>query len=346
MDAPGDISDELRARLNRLFANKPSSDTLVDLLLPSYGATSEESGQIRGMYERLQDCLRNSLVPEEFHEAQELLLKFKKAIQQLSTIEEYEAQRPGWNLAAVTFRKMTNKHLVRMGVTVCAAIPESVFMEHLPQLFNAGITMPEWDFYHLDIALQRLDYVNLQTEAGSRTLIDQLFFCIMDHSDATRNLVFLLPELVLSESRDGSLPVYIENEKEKKVTLITGITDYETIKAGKKINNKLDIMAFPGGRFLVAEAKGVGNLEDWLKQVIAQALAVSALVPNLPCISFTLTNGTHWIFGVLDTSASTRVVHHSEPIHFSSGDPKRFMDALFIWASLPPLKFVLAELTG
>ncbi|KAF7969690.1 hypothetical protein HWV62_26206 [Athelia sp. TMB] len=115
----------------------------------------------------------------------------------------------------------------------------------------------------------------------------------------------------------------------------------ETIKAGKKIDNKLDLVVLPGGRFLVAEAKGGSNLREWLKQIVAQVVAV-----HLPCILFTLTNGTHWIFGVLDTSVSTRVVHHSEPVHFLSGNPKRFMDVLFLWASLPPLTFVLAELTG
>ncbi|KAF7983391.1 hypothetical protein HWV62_22403 [Athelia sp. TMB] len=345
MNAPGDISDELRARLNKLFAKQPSSDTLVDSLLPSYGATSEERVQIRGMYERLQDCLGNSFIPDQFHEAQELLLQLKKATQQLKTIEEYEAQRPGWNLEAVSFRNMTNKHLNRMGIEVCPAIPESVFMDHLPELLKGDVEMPEWDFYHLDFAIQRLGYVNLQSEAGSRTLIDQLFYCIIDHSPVTDNLVFLLPELVLSESKDGSLPVYIENEQEKKVTLITGITDYgilvlpyehgglahETIKAGRKIDNKLDLLSLPGGRFLVAEAKGVSNLREWLKQVAAQALAVSALVPRLPCIPFTLTNGTHWIFGVLDTSASKRVIRYSEQIHFSNGKPQRFMEALFLW---------------
>ncbi|KAF7984356.1 hypothetical protein HWV62_15381 [Athelia sp. TMB] len=353
--------EELLTSLRKIKRRKRSAE-----------ANSKQTEQLNALYNTIIGLLEKSNL-YDIEEISDVLERVLTAKKEIATVAAYRLFNPGWDVTAKSFSNLTSQDLFSLNVELQAAIHQDSFSKALsgfkcnPSMPDfdysrlLGVTRL--------IGQHREAGCRMVINEFIYTLIRH---CKRRETAQDGRLVYVIPELPLSRSEGNAFPVIIEHESvtesgvNRMATLLSGSTDYGllslpddrhlvafggedttlspslsslseilNVASTKKLFQMLD------GEFMLVEAKGnPPDLAACVPQVIGQALASSAATYPEPKdiyevmqIPFCLTNGSQWIFGLVDTSGPKSICWQTDAIDMSSNNVSYIMEPFFVWAT-------------
>ncbi|TFK63011.1 hypothetical protein BDN72DRAFT_862422 [Pluteus cervinus] len=285
-----------------------------------------------------------------------------EAISAFEQFQDYCEHHKAAECKILALSSVTDNDKTRLGYQSIVVDRTATAIMGLPPLDPA-----DWKIDGIFSTLSTLrKFIGVVVEAGSRVIIDFILIRFIVRLLPEEEVLFVLPELILSKSSGGRIAYVhtIDGEKEY-ITGLVGFTDYvvhyipkadtelkaSSVKIGYRDLDTLQGALDEESVLLLIEAKSVQDrLEGHLPQAIAECLAALGIIQQAQANSagdesnsiyqgFVLTNGPQWIFGVVEqrsirSNKDDRLCYHTSMIDIDEGGVQQFgsmMQILNYW---------------
>lgn len=290
----------------------------------------------------------------------------KDTVEVIKSIAKFVKEHEGWDVQAVSFSRMRNKHLLRLGVSTLGTVACKAFAGFLLEMEREASkevqnAMAIWDPNPLRESIGVWErHTGGKTEAGSRLLVNQFIFSLIVFCLPLDRSSNVFPELTLAKA--GNSPASFINNDKRKATFLTGSTDYgvftlqwdrrpleesDEVTALLSASTLSDVLnaqrrlGMKDSTLVIIEVKNPNEpLHDHIPQAVGEAMAVIEVVKKAKpstnrSLPFALTNGKDWIFGAINECADSMnyacwVTETLSSPHF---DVEAQFKALFFWAT-------------
>ncbi|KAF7424208.1 hypothetical protein PC9H_009512 [Pleurotus ostreatus] len=291
----------------------------------------------------------------------------KETVEVIKSIAKFVKEHEGWDVQAVSFSRMRNKHLLRLGVSTLHTVTCKAFAGFLLEMEREASkevqnAMAIWDPNPLGESIAVWEkHAGGGTEACSGLVVNQFIYSLIVFCHPLDRSSNVFPELTLAKA--GNSPASFINNDKRKATFLTGSTDYGVItlqwdrphltEEAEEVTTLLSASTLSDvlnarrhmkkdSNLVIIEVKNPNEpLRAHIPQAVGEAMAGIEVVKKMKLtsnhsLSFALTNGRQWIFGAINESADSMdyACYLTETLSAPSFSIEAQSKALFFWAIL------------